>query len=154
MRALTIAVIVVLVLPLVVGCDDNSAKKPNELLQQMKKETALMANVEQAEPELEQRLQAKVSVVDGLLFVNDPVLREVSVLPTTTPWVIQCGMITGFSITFGSSVSGAEGNVQNEVEVSLSTGQIDQKNCYVLGRRLGKRLQSMLLRDQSVGSTR
>ena len=134
MRTLAIAAIVVLVFhPLSLAAMTTPQKSPTqELLEQMKKETALMADVDQAGPELEQRLQGMVSVVDGLWFVNDLVLRGVNVLPATTPCVIQCGTITGFSITFGSSVSGAEGNVQNEVEVSLSTGHdYDQKNCYV-----------------------
>jgi hypothetical protein len=137
-----------------VGCDERDPpKKSNELLEQIKQETALMANPDQAGPELEQRLQAKVSAADGILFVSDPILRGVSVLPATTPWVMRCGL-TGLSITFGSAVSGGEGNVENDVELSLSTGNIDQKNCYVLGRRVGKRLLSLLLHDQPLSSVR
>lgn len=99
-----------------------------------------MADPERAGPELERRLQANVSAADGLVFVNRFNL-DLFILPTTTPWVIHCG--PGLSITFGSSVTGSEGE-ENDVVVDLTMGQIDQKNCPIIGRRVGNRLQAIL----------
>ena len=47
------------------------------------------------------------------------------------------------SIVFGSSVSGAEGSTSNDVEASLAYNTVDQRDCPVLGPRLGKRLNAI-----------
>ena len=101
------------------GCDErDSAQTPNKMVEEVEKETVLMADPERAGSELEQRLMAKVSSVDGLLFVNNNGF-QLFVLPANAPWVIDCGLV-GISITFGNSVSGSDGDVSNDVEIDPS----------------------------------
>jgi hypothetical protein len=129
------------------GCDDGGkTQKSNEELEAAR-ETALMADAASAGPLLERRLVEKVRVVDGLLFTNP--FDDLFVLPANAPWTIACGL-SGFSITLGNTITGADGEVENGVKVILTEAQIDQKNCNVLAARIGKRLQSILGRDNSL----
>ena len=69
--------------------------------------------------ELEKRLDASVKVSDGLVIVRDPVRPwSTSVLPITTPWVLNCGF--GVSVVLGTAVSGDATDVSNSVDVTLS----------------------------------
>lgn len=130
------------------GCDERDpAQTPNKMVEEVEKETVLMADPERAGSELEQRLMAKVSSVDGLLFVNNNGF-QLFVLPANAPWVIDCGLV-GISITFGNSVSGSDGDVSNDVEIYLTQGRIDQKNCPIIGRRIGKRLLAILGQEKA-----
>ena len=124
------------------GCDEGKkTQKTNETLEQ--KENAQMENPASAGSLLEQRLSENVRVADGLLFVKDVDALDLFILPANTPWTIECGFV-GFSITFGNSVTGAGGDTENDVKVMLAKGRIDQKNCAILGGRIGKRLQTIL----------
>jgi uncharacterized protein YfdQ (DUF2303 family) len=49
----------------------------------------------------------------------------------------------GVSIVFGASVSGHEGGAGNDVEIRLAYNTVDEKDCAVLGPRLGKRLNAI-----------
>jgi hypothetical protein len=141
-RGAGIAVTLCLVLG---GCDGgDTTQKSNERVAATKRETALMADATSAGPILEQRLAEKVRVADGLLFANEHTFG-LFVLPANAAWTIECGF--GFSIILGNSVTGAGGDVENDVRVILTEGRIDQKNCNILSARIGKRLQSMLGRD-------
>lgn len=129
------------------ACDDKDpAKQPNDALAKIDKETALMADPERAATELEQRLAANISASDGFVSISQNTIVNYT-FPTNTPWIIQCGY-GGFSITFGSSISGTGGDVSNDVQVFLTSGEIDLKTCPMLGKRIGKRLQEMLGQDQ------
>ena len=127
------------------ACDNNDqAKKTNEGSETIKRETALMSDPNRAGPELEKRLAESVSVDGGLLLVHTALFLYV--LPVSTPWTLQC--FAGMSIVFGNSVTGDDSNTTNDVTVNLTVGQIDQKNCDVLGPRIGKRLLAILRQDQ------
>lgn len=128
------------------ACNENDpAKKPHEAAELIKSETALMADPERGGAELEQRLTDKVSVDGGLLLVH-VTGGFLYVLPATTQWTLQC--FAGMSIVFGNSIAGDNSEVTNDVTVSLTVGQIDQKNCDILGPRIGKRLLSMIEQAQ------
>lgn len=107
-------------------------------------DAALFKDIERAGPELERRLLASVSVQDGLVLVHDPIMGKVVsyVLPTSSPWVISCGI--GLSVIFGSAVSGDGSSIGNEVEIHLSLDFIEQDKCAVLAPRLGRRLKALL----------
>src|SRR5271167_4484065 len=121
---------------LLAGCDRGEAPKKSEAQLKLDEDTALLKDTARAGPELERRLLASVQVQDGIVAVRDPVMRaiETNFLPTTTPWVLECGI--GLSIVFGSSVSGDGSSTRNDVEVNLTSGIVDQESCAVLGPRL------------------
>jgi hypothetical protein len=127
------------------ACSDKQPEKPTEASEAIKRETDLMSDPARAGPELEKRLAESVSVDGGLLLVH--ALMSLYVLPVSTPWTLQCTI--GMSIVFGNSVSGDNEETNNNVTVNLSTGYIDQKNCDVLGPRIGKRLLAILGQDQA-----
>jgi hypothetical protein len=124
------------------ACDNNEqAKKPSQESEIIKRETALMSDPNRAGPELEKRLAEGVSV-DGSLLLVHTITGSLFVLPVSTPWTLQCWF--GMSIVFGNSVSGDGSSTDNDVTLNLTVGQIDQKNCDVLGPRIGKRLLAIL----------
>jgi len=108
-------------------------------------DTALLVDPERAGQEFEKRLMQTVSVQDGLVLIRDPNIEKwfLTILPVNAPWSMTCG-ITGISIIFGTSVSGDSSSVGNNDEVELTRAKIDQKQCAVLGPRLGKRLLVLL----------
>jgi hypothetical protein len=57
------------------------------------------------------------------------------VLSPNSPWILTCG-VSGISIVFGASVSG-QGSTSNDVEINLAYNSVDEKDCTVLGPRLG-----------------
>jgi hypothetical protein len=135
---------------LLAACDQGEAPKKSEAQLKMDEDTALLKDTARAGPELERRLLASVQVQNGIVAVRDPVMRAIKTdfLPTTTPWVLKCGM-TGLSIVFGSSVTGDGSSTSNDVEVNLAFGTADQENCAVLGPRLAAQLRSLLQNGQS-----
>jgi hypothetical protein len=135
---------------LLAACDQGEAPKKSEAQLKMDEDTALLKDTARAGPELERRLLASVQVQNGIVAVRNPVTRaiETDFLPTTTPWVLKCGM-TGLSIVFGSSVTGNGSSTSNDVEVYLAFGIADQDNCALLGPRLADRLRSLLQSDQA-----
>jgi len=100
-----------------------------------------------AELELERRLDASVRVQDGFIVLSDPFMRaigETTVLPINTPWVLHCGGV--LSIRFGTSVSGADGDVSNDDEVQLSRGDvISRKTCDQIELPLANHLRTTLV---------
>jgi hypothetical protein len=137
------------------ACDNNEqAKKPNPASETINRETALMSDPEQAGPELEKRLAQRVRVDGGLILV-EPAL-SLFVLPISTPWTLQCS--SGMTIVFGNSVNNSvsqgetsedfEVETGNDVAITLTVGNIDQKNCEILAPRIGKRLLAILRQDQ------
>ena len=109
----------------------------------MKADADLMLDIGRADTELERRLTESVRAQDGIVIVHSPVTGKYmsQVLSPNTPWVLSCG--AGISIVFGSSVSGAEGSTSNDVEVNLAYNAVDERDCAVLGPRLGKRLNAI-----------
>jgi hypothetical protein len=103
-----------------------------------------MLDIGRASIELERRLSESVRAQDGIVIVHNPVTGKYmsQVLSPNTPRVLSCG--AGISIVFGSSVSGAEGSTSNDVEVTLAYNTVDERDCAVLGPRLGKRLNAIL----------
>jgi hypothetical protein len=144
-------VIALACLPLLAACDNNQqAKKSNSASELIEKETALMADSDRAGPELEKRLADRVKVDGGVLLVRTGM--DQFVLPVSTPWTLRCS--GGMSIVFGNWVSNEvsrgdsnedfEVRTTNDVEVLLTIGNIDDKNCEVLAPRIGKRLLAIL----------
>jgi hypothetical protein len=128
---------------LLCACGENdSAQKANGAEELIKSETALMADPERAGPELERRLTDSVRADGGLLLVHSRG-GILYVLPATTPWTLDC-FFAGMSIEFGNSITGDNSDTSNDVIVNLTTGQIDQRNCDILGPRIGKRLLAMI----------
>jgi hypothetical protein len=119
---------------------------------QREADAPLFEDVERASIELERRLLESVQPQDGLLIVREPFVGQfyTYVLPPNSPWVISCG-IGGLSIVLGNSVGGGEltSGVSNEIELHLTYGKIEQKNCAILAPRIGKRLKAMFRDDQS-----
>lgn len=118
----------------------EQAQQPNKALEHIKQDEALTADPDRAEPELERRLAASVSVDGGLLLVR--ALTFLYVMPVSTPWTLQCSV--GMSIVFGNSITGDNSETENDVTVNLALGSISQDNCGVLAPRIGKRLLAIL----------
>jgi hypothetical protein len=110
----------------------------------MEAEELLLKDVARAGSELEQRLTASIQAQDGLLIVHDPVMGQVVsyVLPANSSWFIRCGI--GLSVVLGNGVTGDGSSVGNDINLHLLYGIIDQKDCAVLGPRLGKRMRAIL----------
>jgi hypothetical protein len=140
---------VALLLCLALGaCEQTEPPKSKEKTA-LDSDRLLLKDVAVAGQEFERRLVASVRHQDGLLLVSDPVMGRIQsyVLPANTPWVIACGI--GLSVVLGSSVSGDGSSAGNDVQVHLTYGMIDQKDCAVLGPRLGQRLKSIVQGDQA-----
>ena len=134
-----------LILCLALGaCDQDEPSKKSDVKTKMDADALLLKDIARAGPEFERRLMANIHVQDGLLIVHDPVLHGLAtyVLPLNSSWVISCGI--GLSVVLGNSVSGDGTSVGNEIQINLTLGMIDQKDCDVLGPRLGKTLKTIL----------
>jgi hypothetical protein len=136
-------------LPIFLGlcaCRENevSSKRTSEIEDRMKADTDLMRDISRAGTELERRLTEAVRAQDGVVIIRDPLIGKYfsRVLSPNSPWVLTCGA-AGISIVFGASVSGNEGSTSNDVEISLASITVDEKDCAVLGLRLGKRLNAI-----------
>jgi hypothetical protein len=127
---------------LLAACDRGDTSKKSEADKIIDEDTALLRDPTRAEPELERRLMASVQTENGIVIVR-PVTSaiETHFLPTTTPWVLTCGM-SGISISFGRSASG-----DGSSAVYLSFGSADQETCAVIGPRLAGRLKTLLQPD-------
>jgi hypothetical protein len=103
-----------------------------------------MRDISRASEELERRLTLAVRAQDGVVIIRDPIIGKYFsyVLSPNSPWVLSCGT-AGVSIVLGASVSGGEGGAGNDVEIRLADSTIDEKDCAVLGPRLGKRLNAI-----------
>jgi hypothetical protein len=111
-----------------------------------------MSDPDRAGPELERRLAERVKVDGGIILVS-PMTMDLFVLPVSTLWTLQCSL-GGMSIVFGNSVTNEisrgetsedfHSTTSNDVEVTLTVGTIDDKNCEVLAPRIGKRLLAIL----------
>jgi hypothetical protein len=125
------------------ACGQNEPRKNPATKSKMGEDVALLQDVTRAGPELERRLMASIRVQDGLLLVNDPVIGHLVsyVMPANSPWVLSCGI--GLSVVFGNSVSGERSSVGNDVEVRLTQEIVAQKDCAVLGPRLGRHLMAI-----------
>jgi hypothetical protein len=122
------------------GCDRTNPSAKSEADKKQDEERALLSDPALAEPELERRLMAAVSVQGRVLIVRNPILGDItsSFLPVTTPWVINCG--PGVSVVFGSSVN--QGS--NDADVDLSFATVEQKDCATIGPQLANRLLAIL----------
>jgi hypothetical protein len=147
---------VALVLCLALGaCGQSVPPKKSNAQERRDADALLLKDVVLAGPELEQRLTASIQVQDGLIIVHDPVIGQIEsyVLPASSSWTISCGF-AGLSVALGNSVSGGSisgeaTSLGNDIELRLAEARIDQKDCAVLGPRLGKRLKAILQGDQS-----
>jgi hypothetical protein len=136
-------------LPIFLGlcaCGENEvpSKQTSEIEDRMKADTDLMRDISRAGTELERRLTASVRAQDGVVIIHDPIIGKFfsQVLSPNSPWVLTCGA-SGISVVFGASVSGHEGSTSNDVEINLAYNTVDEKDCAVLGPRLGKRLNAI-----------
>jgi hypothetical protein len=115
-----------------------TSKRPSEAGSQVKADADLMRDISRASEELERRLTEAVRAQDGVVIIRDPIIGKyfTFVLSSNSPWVLSCGA-AGVSIVFGASVSGQEGSAGNDVEIRLADSTVDEKDCAVLGPRLG-----------------
>ncbi|WP_369720349.1 hypothetical protein AB8Z38_24650 [Bradyrhizobium sp. LLZ17] len=125
------------------GEKELASKHSSEAENQMKADADLMRDINRATAELERRLTEGVRAQDGVVIIRDPIIGKFFsfVLSSNSPWVLSCG--AGVSVVFGTSVSGQEGSAGNDVEIRLAYNTVDEKDCAVLGRRLGKRLNAI-----------
>jgi hypothetical protein len=126
------------------GCGESPPPRPDETKKLLDEETELMKDPGPAGRELERRLLNSVSVQDGLVVIRDPLTAGLFtyVLPTTSPWVISCGI--GLSVAFGTAVSGDGSSVGNEVQIHLVQTFVNQEACSILAPQLGRRLKALL----------
>jgi hypothetical protein len=143
-------------LPIFLGlcaCSENDvpSKQTSEIEERMKADTDLMRDISRAGTEFERRLNQAVRAQDGIVIVRDPIIGEYfsHFLSPNGPWVLTCGA-GGISIVFGASVTGHEGSTSNDVEINLANNTVDEKDCAVLGVRLGKRLNAIFREAASV----
>jgi hypothetical protein len=136
-------------LPIFLGlsaCSEQEVplKRTSGIEERMKADTDLMRDISRAGTELERRLNEVVRAQDGVVIARDPIIGEyfLRVLSPNSPWVLTCGA-GGISIVFGASVTGHEGSTSNDVEINLAYNNVDEKDCAVLGVRLGKRLNAI-----------
>jgi hypothetical protein len=127
------------------ACEKDEQTEKSAAKTIMDADALLLKDIEQAGPELEKRLMAGIRIQDGLIIVQEPPIGFY-VLPANSPWMLSCGI--GISVVFGSSVNGDSTSVGNEVELHLARSFISQKDCGVIGPRLGKRLKSALQDEQ------
>jgi hypothetical protein len=127
-----------LALTLALGACEQSEPPKESAKMKMYADTVLLKDVALAGSELEQRLRASIQAQDGLIIVHDPIMKDLEsyVLPPSSSWIISCG--------FGLSVGIGIGNSENDIQLQLTEATIDQKDCAVLGPRLGKRLKAIL----------
>jgi hypothetical protein len=103
-----------------------------------------MSDPDRAGPELERRLAERVKVDGGIILVS-PMTMDLFVLPVSTLWTLQCSL-GGMSIESRGARRSEDfhSTTSNDVEVTLTVGTIDDKNCEVLAPRIGKRLLAIL----------
>jgi hypothetical protein len=135
-------------LPILLGlcaCGNNEVPsgRASEIEDRMKADTYLMRDINRAGTEFERRLTESVRTQDGVVIIRDPIIGKyfLQVLSPNSPWILTCG--AGISIVFGASVSGHEGSTSNDVEINVAYNTVDEKDCAVLGPRLGKRLNAI-----------
>ena len=107
--------------------------------------TPLPKEPAQAANELKRRLDQSLEVTDGFLTVYDFGTNKLTrhILPVTSSWSISCG--AGFSIVFGSDVSGDRDGVGNDIKLSLSmTGLVPKATCDVAGLAVARHLREKL----------
>lgn len=109
------------------------------------KSTAPEEKVELWKPEeVEGKIGDYVSARDGFLIVKEPSLAayEMHVMPLTTPWMIHCGL--GFSIDFGSAITGDRSDVENDVRLNFVSSLIPQRVCATVALQVAKRLGAII----------
>lgn len=125
----------------------------------------LVKDLPRVQIEFERRLAGSISVRGGLLFLRDPILKDLdlAVMPANAFWVLHCGI--GFTIAFGgggtAGSDGAEiesldedgdgvtalgGGALAGAEISLSLAAIDAKICDALAPDVGANIQRILHR--------
>jgi hypothetical protein len=125
------------------GAKKNASPKPNPdvamVLNPLPKAPA------QAVIELKRRLDRSLEMTDGFLTVYDLGTDKLNrhVLPTTSSWSINCGF--GFSIVFGSAISGDRDSVGNDVKLNLAmAGVIPKETCDIAGLAIARDLRERL----------
>ena len=145
-RTLARSVSFLLIAMLIGSCGDEETKKSKQespLLAEFKADQEMVKSPARTGDELESRLRKAIKFQNGLLIVHEPgkVEIEMHVLPATTPWMVNCGLV-GVRVVFGSSVTGDRDAVQNDVEVDLTSAPIEPQMCERLALRLGRVLQN------------
>lgn len=150
-KTLVDGVVVLALVGALAACDDRektAAEKETD-----KRAAALVADLQadqelvkgdvgRVEVELESRLRKAVVMQNGLMIIHNPADAgtDMHVLPLSTPWMLNCGLV-GIRAVFGSSVTGDNSSVQNDVEVVLTPAGVDQAVCDVLAPKLAHVLQ-------------
>jgi hypothetical protein len=141
-----------LIVAVVTGCSPatnkhraNDEQKPEVAPDIKMALTPLPKGAAQATIELERRLDALLDVKDGFLIVYDLGIGKMNrhILPASSSWSLNCGL--GFSIVFGSELSGDRDSVENDVRLSLSSaGLVPKPVCDVVGLAVARHLREKL----------
>jgi hypothetical protein len=93
------------------------------------------------------QLRSRVKVNDGFITVESSTPYNYAILPSSAPWVIQCGI--GMSIVFGSAVTGDSGSVTNDINLTLTSLPVSKEHCKEWGMLLAQELRSMSQRKSN-----
>ena len=122
-RSVAIAFLLPLTLTVISGCgpdyQQQQAKRDADAKTKYDAEAKKFATPARGLAELKRQLKSRVNVKDGFVVVQGGFLRGTSVLPISTPWMVNCGFL-GMTITFGTSVSGDRDDVGNDAQVQLA----------------------------------
>jgi hypothetical protein len=82
---------------------------------------AMLRDPAKAGPEFERQLRRQIRYSDGLLLIQEPLLREVIVRPATVEWSVNCSIV-GLAVSLGGHVENGTGSevVLAPVEVTIN----------------------------------
>jgi hypothetical protein len=132
------------VMLLMVGCGsgDTSKEGTNQVDPTTAADAELLSDSSKAIPELIRRVRASVKMRDSLIMVEAPLTPSLSVLPATSPWLVNCGI--GITAVFGNSVSGGSDSVDDDVKVWLAYVPVSKQDCETYATTVGKEIQTII----------
>jgi hypothetical protein len=137
-----------LTLATAIACGCDSAEQKSHAEEERAKSEAdraeqeLMANVQAALPELQKRLEKKLSTRDGVAFVNPladfPAFPWITAVSKYAPWRVSCGIV-------GLNVSMPYGTREDDVDfIMLTQASLTEAQCEEFTPVIAKRVQSIL----------
>jgi len=131
-----------------IACGCDSAEQKSRAGEERAKSEAdhaeqeLMADVQKALPELQRRLEKKLSTRDGVAFLNPladvPVFVEMTAVSKYASWRVNCGIA-------GLHVYMPYGAREDEVDlIMLTLASLTEAQCEVFTPSIAKMVQSIL----------
>jgi len=108
----------------------------------MAAEEQLISDSSKAPAELIRRIRALIQNREGLLLVETTLGPGLSVLPSTSPWAVNCG--AGITAVFGSSVSGGAESVDSDIKVLLTYVIVSKQSCEKLAVIVAQEIQAIV----------